>query len=328
MIIVNIDLKDKDFEKRIGKVLCRSFNVNLSNMTSDKGILITDYTDETSCKDGVIYLSEKKEQCHDNIVYRFENAEQICKKVLYEYCRYYDDYTMLALGSPCNIIGFCSSRGGTGCSSIAIGTAQEMQRTRKQNVLYVSLDMIPYFLSGAECEMNINRLLFTLFTKGFRKEDLQACLSQDEYKVSYLNYVRPYNRLLQIKDEEFVKFITMAAESGMFTYIVLDIGNGIGSVYDKAIALCGTIVKVSDESKDICMKNNIYDNHIIELASGNVIDVVNKHATGDTETENPEAVYMDYCPDGIVLKEQMIYVSPEKELNGKINELVDKIMAK
>ncbi len=328
MIVVNVDLKDKDFEKRIGKVLSSSFSVNLSDKISDRGILITDYTDETSCRGGVIYLTDKRELCHNNVVYRFESAKHMCKKVLYEYCSYYDDYTMLALGSPCSIIGVCSARGGTGCSCIAIGAAQEMQRTRKQEVLYVSLDIIPYFPFEAECEMNINRLLFVLFTKGFRKEDLQACISLDEHKVSHLNYVRPYNRLLQIKDGEFVKFITMAAESGMFTYIVLDIGSGMGNVYDKALSLCDKVIKVSDERKDICMKDIVYDNHLRGLATGEIINVVNRCASGDIETENTESIYMDYCPDDIVLKDRMIYVSPEKEMNVKINELVDKIMAK
>ena len=68
----------------------------------------------------MIYLADSRAICGDNIVYRFESAEHICKKVLYEYCRYYDDYTKLALGSPCGITGVCSARGGTGCSSIAM----------------------------------------------------------------------------------------------------------------------------------------------------------------------------------------------------------------
>lgn len=329
MIIVNIDLKDKEFEKRLGMTLSSSFNVNLSGENADGNVMITDYTDETVCRDGVIYLTNRKEFCGGNIVYRFESAEQICKKILYEYCRYYDDYTQAALGSPCGITGVCSARGGTGCSSIAAGIAQELQRTRKEKVLYVSLDMIPFSPAGEECEMNINRLLFNFLTRGFRKEDLEACLSSDEYKVSYLNYARPYNRLLQITDREFVKFISAVAESGLFTHIVLDIGSGMGGIYDSAISLCSTIVKVSDESTDICMKAGIYDAHIRELSAGNIINAVNKFTeTADGETEDAETLYVDYCPDGIILKEQMIHICPEKGINAKINELIDKVMAK
>lgn len=329
MIIVNIDLTDKEFEKRLGRALNSRFNINLSGETADGNITITDYTGETACKDGVIYLTDKKELCGGNIVYRFESAEQICKKVLYEYCRYYDDYTQAALGSPCSITGVCSARGGTGCSSIAIGIAQELQRARKESVLYVSLDMIPFSPTAEECEMNINRLLFNFLTRGFRKEDLEACLSSDEYRVSYLNYVRPYNRLLQITDREFVKFISAVSESGLFTHIVLDIGSGMGGIYDSAISLCSAIVRVSDEAADICMKERIYDTHIRELASGSVINAVNKFTTAaDGETEDSESVYVDYCPDSIILKEQMIHICPEKEVNAKINELIDRVMAK
>ncbi len=329
MIIVNIDLKDKEFEKRLGMTLSSSFNVNLSDKNAEGNVFITDYTDETACRDGVIYLADKKELCGGNIVYRFESAEQICKKILYEYCRYYDDYTQAALGSPCSITGVCSARGGTGSSSIAVGIAQELQRTRKERVLYVSLDMIPFSPAGEECEMNINRLLFNFLTRGFRKEDLEACLSSDEYRVSYLNYARPYNRLLQIKAGEFVKFISNVAESGMFTHIVLDIGSGIGSVYDSAVSLCGTIVKVRDENADICMKDRVYDAHIRELAAGNIINVVNRFtAADDVEAEDAETVYVDNCSDGILLKEQMIHISPEKVVNAKVNELIDRMMAK
>ena len=329
MIIVNIDLKDKEFEKRLGRALSGSFTVNLSESGSEGNILITDYDAKSPCSEGVIYLADSRAVCGDNIVYRFESAEHICKKALYEYCRYYDDYTKLALGSPCGITGVCSARGGTGCSSIAIGIAQEMQRARKQQVLYISLDMIPFSPAGAECEMNINRLLFNFFTRGFRKEDLTACLSLDEYRVSYLNYVRPYNKLLQLQDREFVKFISAAAESGLFTHIVLDIGSGIGGIYDSAISLCSNIVKVSDESSDICMKDSVYEAHIRGLAAGSVINAVNKFTVhDDDETAASDAVYVDYCPDSIILKEQMIHISPEKEVNTKINGLLDKIMAK
>ena len=329
MIIVNIDLKDKEFEKRLSRALSGSFTVNLSENGSDGNILITDYDAKSPCSEGAIYLADSRAVCGDNIVYRFESAEHICKKVLYEYCRYYDDYTKLALGSPCGITGVCSARGGTGCSSIAIGIAQEMQRARKQQVLYISLDMIPFSPAEAECEMNINRLLFNFFTRGFRKEDLTACLSLDEYRVSYLNYVRPYNKLLQLQDREFVKFISTVAESGLFTHIVLDIGSGIGGIYDSAISLCSNIVKVSDESSDICMKDSVYEAHIRGLAAGSVISAVNKFTVhDDDETAASDAVYVDYCPDSIILKEQMIHISPEKEVNTNINGLLDKIMAK
>ena len=105
MIIVNIDLKDKEFEKRLGRALSGSFTVNLSESGSEGNILITDYDAKSPCSEGVIYLADSRAICGDNIVYRFESAEHICKKVLYEYCRYYDDYTKLALGSPCGITG-------------------------------------------------------------------------------------------------------------------------------------------------------------------------------------------------------------------------------
>ena len=329
MIIVNIDLKDKEFEKRLGRVLSGSFTVNLSGSGSEGNIMITDYDAGKPCSEGVIYLADSRAVCGDNIVYRFESAEHICKKVLYEYCRYYDDYTQMALGSPCSITGVCSARGGTGCSSIAIGIAQEMQRARKQQVLYISLDMIPFSPAGAECEMNINRLLFNFFTRGFRKEDLTACLSLDEYRVSYLNYVRPYNKLLQLQAGEFVKFVSATAESRLFTHIVLDIGSGVGGIYDSAISLCSNIVKVSDESSDICMKDSVYEAHIRGLAAGSVINAVNKFTVpDDDEAVDADAIYVDYCPDSIILKEQMIHISPEKEVNAKINGLLDKIMAK
>ena len=329
MIIVNIDLKDKEFEKRLGRALSGSFTVNLSGSCSEGNILITDYDAESHCREGVIYMADSRDACSGNIVYRFESSERICKKVLYEYCRSYDDYTRLALGSPCGITGVCSARGGTGCTSIAIGIAQEMQRARKQQVLYVSLDMIPFSPAGEECEMNINRLLFNFFARGFRKEDLAACLSLDEYKVSYLNYIRPYNKLLQLSNGEFAKFISAAAESGIFTHIVLDIGSGIGGIYDSAISLCSSIVKVSDESSDICMKESVYDAHIRELASGRVINAVNKFTVSeDSEAADADAVYVDYCPNSIILKEQMVHICPEKEVNVKINGLLDKIMAK
>ena len=100
MIIVNIDLKDKEFEKRLGRALSGSFTVNLSESGSEGNILITDYDAKSPCSEGVIYLEDSRAICGDNIVYRFESAEHICKKVLYEYCRYYDDYTKLILPNP------------------------------------------------------------------------------------------------------------------------------------------------------------------------------------------------------------------------------------
>lgn len=47
MIIVNIDLKDKEFEKRLGRALSGSFTVNLSENGSEGNILITDYDAES-----------------------------------------------------------------------------------------------------------------------------------------------------------------------------------------------------------------------------------------------------------------------------------------
>lgn len=329
MITVTIELKDKEFEKRLGMALSGRFDVNLSEQDNKGDILITDYDKSITTREGVIYLADSRDNCEGNIVYRFENAEHICKKVIYEYCRYYDDYTDMALGSPCRITGVCSPRGGTGCSSIALAIAQEMQRAGKQQVIYISLDMIPVSPEAAECEMNINRLLFNFFNKGFREADLTACLSLDEYKVSYINYARPYNKLLQIKDGEFVKFISSIAESGIFTHIILDIGSGIGGVYDKALGLCGKVIKVTDENKDICMKDSVYDAHLRAVAGGDIINAVNKFTVPDENAvETNDAVYVDYCPDSIMLKDQMVHISPEKELNVKINSMIEKIMAK
>lgn len=328
MIKVNINLKDKEFEKVLAKTISSRFSVNLTDKKQEEAIFITDYDNSAKYERGTIYLTQNKSECMENIIYKFESSEYISKKILYEYCMFYDDYVPMALDSACDITGVCSSAGGTGCSLIAIGIAQEMQRMRKQKVLYVSMEMIPFSITEFDSDMNINRLIYKFFTKGLRKEDLYAGLSLDEYGVSYFKYVRPYNKLLQLKEYEFVKFISAVAETGVFTHIIIDIGNGMGYIYDNALSICDSIIKINDKTKNTGMKEEIYDCHLQKLTEKNIIKVSNKFISLQEDEEiNEDLIYVDYSPESITIKDNMLHIYPEKPINNGINDIINKITA-
>lgn len=283
MDIINICLLTKDVEygEALSKTLQnenRFFSVTMMNLKEssfpDLGeydLILTD-EDVTIQLDHkvVVRLSEKRsstgkegspEECP---VFKYQSSRDIAKDITLIYSRFYGRPVILNTGDKPCVTAVFSAAGGAGCTSVALGLCQELQRFHGRKVLYLSLEEFEstngYFKPvNVDSRLGLSRFLYhLLYKKSGLESGITEFLLSDEYGVCTFASASGRNPLLDLNEEELIQFLGYLVGSPGFDNILVDCGNSGGLAQIAHLKLADRHVYVGRQEENQLRKHNFF----------------------------------------------------------------------
>jgi hypothetical protein len=244
-------------------------------------LLLTD--DPTLAADQMVYFTdEQMEEKIDEdkkifIVYKYQPSGRISKILKLAYSLYSEMEMLSQNCEEANIISVCSSTGGTGCTSVAMGLCMELSRFHQQRVLYLNLEEFEStgMFFGEDCGglQNITGYLYrVVYEQGGKIPSVVGYLTQNEHDIYAFRPSRGRNPLRELNESEFVKFMNAVLKEGLFSHVIVDCGTGMDDAIISAMRLSSKVCHLSSKSS-----HQTRTQTYLQTA---------KHKTGATDQEN------------------------------------------
>ncbi|MDO4485662.1 MAG: hypothetical protein Q4C46_03605 [Bacillota bacterium] len=273
-ISLAIVTEDREYGRALGMALlniCGSLLIRIYNWNE----LISERTEYygndsdgvySSRFDIILWDGEEAESVYgDKIVLLTENPAKAVRNYreqrfsLYKYtsartmiCALFDIYSFLTGRRAVNLSGhgvrlftFSSCAGGTGCTSLALATGQELCRFRGLRVLYVSFEEIEStaeYMSAPSGIKGTGVYLYHLFREKDGYPFLDSYIINDDYGIEAFAPTGGRNPLMNLSHEEFDVFMSSLIECGRYDVIIMDTGD----------QLTETALSCMDISEKIC----------------------------------------------------------------------------
>jgi len=313
-------------------------------------ILVDEGSDLKSEKQAVVTLSEKKVFMETNmengghIIFKYQCAQDIANDIRRVYSGFYGRPMFYQKKDKPVIAAVFSSSGGVGCTSIAMGLCQELQRFHNRKVLYLTLEEFEstnfYFNRDNEKKGNgIDRFVYLLL---YRKEGLvcgiEPFLMKDDYGVSSFFPSKDRNPLLDLGENELMNFLEYLTQDTGFTDIVVDCGNKAGLAHLTHLKLADQHIYV-ERPKNNPLKKESYFSWLSQNIDSSMrpipVFVENFHNDDESDQDNQielpsmdkdiVEIYEDH--ESFSLFENEMSVKLDKNFGIGIRELSARIIA-
>lgn len=247
-------------------------------------------------------------------IYKYDTAESISKKLTIMFCLKTGCNIMYCSNKKIKLIYFCSSAGGTGKTSIALGLAQDLVRFHGKKVLYVNNEEIEstnrYFINDDKKTMS-NYLYYIEANKKLTRLVDEFTIT-DEYGVKSFSASKGRNPLKILNIEELARLIEIIQNNANLDYIFIDGDNTLTKESVWLTSISDIICIIEKYNNDI--KEDNYINYLLRLLGTQVDDKIlyvtnfyHQLEEGDKQLENEcfvenekEKIYIDYDLDSFV----------------------------
>ena len=187
-------------------------------------------------------------------IYKYCCAQQMVSEI-------FDIYGILTGRSPktshlenIQIYVFASWSGGSGCSTVAVETARELNRFYGRKVLYLSFEEIEStenFMRGYSGTFSLSKYLYHLLKKNGKAPFIESYIVKDEYGVEAFSPEKGRNPLKKLNGRELCTFLDAVISDGRYDTLVIDIGGSLSEndimCLDMAEKIC--IVTLPENNK-------------------------------------------------------------------------------
>lgn len=121
------------------------------------------------------------------------------------------------------LLYFCSSAGGSGKTTVALGLSNDLCRFHDKKVLYLCMepfDGSEFYVEVLERKKDLDEFLYRLFTK--KQINIFDFLVENKYGVFSLCPTKGKNPIYDLTIEEMKSFLWILNEQGKFDYIICD----------------------------------------------------------------------------------------------------------
>lgn len=211
--------------------------------------------DELPARCGFAYFVERvgiDQTKGEQAICKFQKLELIYKQILSIYSEKAGSISGLKLEEgDCKVIGFTSVSGGVGSSSMAAACAMHYAK-QGAKTLYLNFERFgssdAFF--KAEGLFDMSDVIFALKTKKANiPMKLQSCIRQDSSGVYFYATAKSALDMMEIKLEEFRRFMDEVKISDSYEYIILDVDFGMGTFSRETLKEAHSVVWVGDGSE-------------------------------------------------------------------------------
>lgn len=304
-INVYLETKDPDYSFALSNSLLQNnkyFSIQVGSPIQEHkecDIYLTD--DMNALTQNTVYLTEDpaletvniENSCY--ILHKYQHVNHISNILRLAYSDYAKSEMLSDETEHTNIVSICSSSGGTGCTSVALGLCQELVRFHGKRVLYISLEDFEstsyYFPYKTQEANNITKYVYHILNKKHCCHYItEGYMLKDEYGIFAFHPAKGRNPLCELTGNEFVTFINHITSEKIFSDLILDCGNGFGDSILSALQLSVTVFKITGNTPDFHRSANYLSTMSNRLATKDVaemIEVSNFYFAPDTEDGEP-----------------------------------------
>ncbi len=364
-IFVAIVTWDKEYGRSLSLAMlsiCRGFIIRIFDADEfldenrDFDIVLWDGDEAKNSYGGrIVYLAEKPSEVARNIsesrysLYKYASATSMVASIFEIYEALTGRRAVNLKRQDVRIFAFTSSKGGAGCTTMAMALAQEFCRFQGKRVLYLSFEELDssgsYFPQNPAAKSTavylyelFNKMYGIYGSKGGQKQNppfLDRYMVKDDFGVETFATSRGRNPLRELTVDELHKFTASLIDSGRFDVIIMDIGQWLSKTALKCMEIAEKICFVTETSKR-SMREQQYISHIVthcgEHAEEKLIRIVN----GTKENQDAESIKkseeytientLEVCMcDSFVREDDYVKIFLEGKFGNNINELSGKI---
>jgi MinD-like ATPase involved in chromosome partitioning or flagellar assembly len=303
-INILLDTNDLDYSTAFSKSLLlysKFFSIQISNpqLTQNEGyewdIYLTDDMNSTAQK--IVFMTEEPalatsdEENSLYIIYKYQHIGQIANLLRLAHCNYSKTEMLSDETEHSNIIGVCSSSGGSGCTSVALGICQELTRFYGKKTLYISMEEFEstgiHFPNSGDKTNNITRFIYGMIHKdNSRSRTPLGYMIHDDYGVYAFHPASGRNPLRELNESEFIQFINRITAEKFFTDLIIDCGNGLDNSIVSALQLSSRIFHVTGKIPSIQRKENYLrtlENRLGTKAMTDITKVINFYGSDEVD---------------------------------------------
>ena len=260
-------------------------------------------------------------------IYKYSPAQQMISDI-------FDIYGRVTGRSPVNVspagvhvYAFCSSAGGTGCSTVAMAFCQELKRFHDRRVIYVSLEELEStggFIKAAASAGSMAHYLYSLFRDkksviGMVGEEkvryrpfMESFTISDDFGVEAFRPTKGRNPLVDLDPEEICMFIESVMSSGRYDAVVIDTGAGLSPAALTCLEMAERACLVSTENADALRETN-YLQYLMAVCGEDMLhkmikveNMVRSEKYHDFFAEEKDGKNMDLLDTEVVLERDNI----------------------
>lgn len=351
-IKIGLITKDRDYGKALGLAMVdvyRNFTVTLfqsaplHNELDKMDLVLADSSADVKISGKYILLTEKQSQIYkdydENIykLYKYSNVRNLAGELLFIYASLTGRKAVPVRNTNAKIVMFSSVEGGAGCTSAAMGFAQEMSRFHGKKVIYISLEEIEstmeYVEKGAAAK-SISEYLYYLFNS---KEDqkfpfIESFTVADRHRVDCFMPSSGRNLLNSLSKEEMQFFISAVLDTGGYDVMVIDASDNLGKAAMTCYEMANNICLVT-KTEEISYKEERFLDYFMFFKGEKILDRMGRVVNFSKREGNCEenGLLRTVCrlpddPDSFVKCEGIREIRPDGLYGQKMNHLTGSVI--
>lgn len=241
----------------------------------------------------------------EGYIYKYGGLDRISSELQLAYARVTGKSRTCLNEHSTRIIGFTSSAGGVGTSSIAIAVGRELTSLDRKDALYISFEKTestPVYIPMDEGRASIGEYLYYLITKEKEASSsfIDSFLISDVYGLCAFRPSKTINELTTLSLEQQMNFLNSICSSGRFRYILMDYSGQVSTETWQLMLLSSKIFLIDDGLPLSFWKNQKFvrniPSEIFEEIQDRIHPVTNKWVPKDCERTDCQRFYLEYDP--------------------------------
>lgn len=261
---------------------------------------------EPAAGGNIVWLTERRSTAaageEVRTIYKYSPSQEMTAEIFSAYEELTGRSALGRRPDDVMVIVFSSWQGGCGCTTLALAAAQEMVRSYRKRVLYLSLEGMestPQYMNRQGGLKTAGEFLCHLLMPAQKQglPFLEQYMISDDYGVEAFSPSAGCNPLYELGEEEFQRFLCALMESSRYDVILIDAGSSAGGSARAAMGSCDRICLVSSRRED--EREDRYRAYLAgcfgENTANRVIRIVNRCAGEEAEAivRRLQAVYDD-----------------------------------
>lgn len=178
--------------------------------------------------DNILFLTDNEyDNANLDVAYKYSRLLEIADKIVSKAHRWNHKEVSSVGMKKCSIYAVCASKGGVGCSSIAVGIARDFALPGNQRVLYISIGDIheERLFFEQKAEGNLKEYIYEyLYGSGPFYDKRESYFNSDLYGVKSFNTSSWKNRFNELNVGEFSGILNAITSEDIFERIIVDVG--------------------------------------------------------------------------------------------------------
>lgn len=343
-IKVRIVMGDEDYGYALGEALKRNYSgfiISLGQGDAGDEADIHLFDDLRRRGKNSVFLTEKYAQVDDEkyIYYKYDSGRNIAGSILSAYSRLTGRKMIYSPKSGAFLLAVHSSRGGSGCTSVALAICQELRRFRGWNTLYLSMEAFDsaggYFSSTGK--KGIREYLYYILTGQESKYAIvEGFLRSDDFGGEAFTPSSGKNPLKDLSEEDFRLFFSTIFAMGRYDAIIFDCGNCISESAICAMKIADKLLFITGEEEQDEKYISFLTKQSEHTVEDKMLAVINRHEeiTGnlheeDMEGDSPESsevLTIAYDPPSFTDHGQKRNISLDTDFGTDVKNVLEVLM--